>query len=130
MTLVSPATDPNSTTIEVWVQADDPDGVLRPGTTVHLSMVAQSVPNALIIPSASLLASDGKTTVMIVGADSKAHQQEVAVGIRNGDEVRGSTSGLKAGDTVVTNGAFGLPDNTRVQVEKPSPEQVPSGRKV
>lgn len=126
--LVSPATDPNSTTIEVWVQAPNPEGKLRPGTNVHLSMIAQSVSNALIAPAASVLTTDGKTTVMVIGSDGKAHQQEVSVGIRNGDEVQ-IVSGLKPGDTVVTNGAYGLPDNTRVQVEKPTPEQAPGESK-
>jgi HlyD family secretion protein len=126
--LVSPATDPNSTTIEVWVEATNPEGRLRPGTNVHLSMIAQSVSNALIIPAAAVLATDGKTSVMVVGSDGKAHQQEVNVGIRNGDEVQ-IVSGLKPGETVVTNGVYGLPDNTRVQVEKPTPEQTPGESK-
>jgi HlyD family secretion protein len=126
--LVSPATDPNSTTIEVWVEATNPDGRLRPGTNVHLSMIAQSVSNALIVPAAAVLATDGKTSVMVVGSDGKAHQQEVNVGIRNGDEVQ-IVSGLKPGETVVTNGVYGLPDNTRVQVEKPAPEQTPGESK-
>jgi HlyD family secretion protein len=126
--LVSPATDPNSTTIEVWVQAANPDGKLRAGTNVHLSIIAQSVSNALIVPAVSILTSEGKTSVMVVGTDGKAHQQEVSVGIRNGDEVQ-ITSGLKSGETVVTNGAYGLPDNTRIQVEKPIRDQSPGESK-
>src|SRR5664279_2396720 len=33
VTVVSPALDPNSTTVEVWVQAKNPKGRLRPGTS-------------------------------------------------------------------------------------------------
>src|SRR5579859_6564467 len=40
VTLVSPALDPNSTTVEVWVQAPNPDQLLRPGTTVQVAITA------------------------------------------------------------------------------------------
>jgi HlyD family secretion protein len=40
ITLVSPALDPSSTTVEVWVQFENPKQNLRPGSSVQLSMVA------------------------------------------------------------------------------------------
>jgi len=115
VTIVSPATDPNSTTIEIWVQAANPNQQLRPGTTVELSMVARQVPDATVIPASALLKSAGGTdSVMLVGSDQRAHQQQVQVAIRQGSEAQ-IVSGLKAGDRVITAGAYGLPDNTKVQ---------------
>ncbi len=97
--LVSPALDPNSTTVEVWVQAANPEGKLRPGSTVRVSMVAQTVPDALVIPASALLSTpDGTTTVMLAGADGRAHQQAVETGIRHEDAVQ-IVKGLKPGDT-------------------------------
>jgi len=117
VTVVSPALDPNSTTVEIWVQARNQDGSLKPGTSVQLSIQARTVHDALVIPSISLLtAEDGATTVMVVGAYNHAHQQAVQVGIRQGDEVQ-ITGGLKAGERVLTAGAFGLPDNAKIKVE-------------
>jgi HlyD family secretion protein len=119
ITVISPALDPNSTTVEVWVEAKNPEQRLKPGTSVTLSMVAQTVPDALAIPVASLLtADDGTTSVMLVGSDSKAHQKPVKVGIRQGDQVQ-ILEGVQAGDRVVASGAFGLPDNTKIKVEEP-----------
>jgi HlyD family secretion protein len=116
VTVVSPALDPNSTTVEVWVQAKNP-GQLKPGTSVQLSMVAQVVPDALVIPAVSLLtAQDGGTSVMLAGSDGKAHQQTVKVGIRQGDQVQ-ILEGVKAGDKVVGAGAYGLPDNTKIRAQ-------------
>lgn len=116
VTLVSPAVDPNSTTIEVWVEAPNLDGRLRPGTTVRVSMIAQSLKDAVVIPAASLLtAADGSASVMVIGSDGRAHQQAVETGIRQDTQVQ-ITKGLNAGERVVTAGAFGLPDNTKVQV--------------
>ncbi len=117
VTIISPALDPNSTTVEVWVQAKNPKQRLKPGTSVQVSMVAQTIPDALVIPSVSLLTGDdGATTVMVAGNDDRAHQKPVKVGIREGDQVQ-ITEGLQAGDRVVASGAYGLPDNTRIKVE-------------
>jgi HlyD family secretion protein len=126
VTLVSPALDVNSTTVEVWVEAANPKQSLKPGTSVQLSMLARTVPDALVIPASALLtATDGSTTVMVAGADGRAHQKPVRVGIRQGDQVQ-ITDGLQAGDQVVSVGAYGLPGNTKIKVEvsgeKPSRE--------
>ncbi|PYX95095.1 MAG: efflux RND transporter periplasmic adaptor subunit, partial [Acidobacteria bacterium] len=89
VTVVSPALDPNSTTVEVWVQAKNPGQRLKPGTSVQVSMLAQTVPDALVVPaSAVLTASDGGTTVMVVNPDGRAHQQAVKTGVKQGDEVQ------------------------------------------
>jgi multidrug efflux pump subunit AcrA (membrane-fusion protein) len=117
VTVISPALDPNSTTVEVWVQAKNPGDRLKPGTSVKLSMLAQTVPDALVIPSVCLLtAPDGSTTVMLVGSDGRAHRQAVRVGIGQGDKVQ-IVEGLKAGDSVVVAGAYGLPDNAKIKAE-------------
>jgi hypothetical protein len=41
--VVSPAVDPNSTTVQVWVQAQHPRERLKPGITVHVSIVAETL---------------------------------------------------------------------------------------
>ena len=117
VTVVSPALDPNSTTVEVWVQARNPKGRLRPGTTARISMLARAVPNSVVIPAAAvLIAPDGSTYAMVPGVDNKAHQKTVKTGIRQGDHVQ-ILDGLAEGERVITSGAYGLPDNTKIRVE-------------
>lgn len=122
LVLVSPALDPNSTTVEIWVQSKNPQEVLRPGTSAQITMIARTVPDALAIPSASLLtAQDGTTSVMVAGSDGKAHQQPVKAGFRDGDRVQ-ILDGLRAGEKIVGVGAYGLPDNSKItaaQANKP-----------
>jgi len=119
VTVVSPALDPNSTTVEVWVQAPNPKRSLRPGSTVTVKMVASKNPGALVVPSSALLtAEDGTTTVMIAGSDGKAHQQKVTVGFKQ-DQDALITSGVQAGQQVITKGNYGLPDNTKITIESP-----------
>ncbi len=40
VTVVSPAVDPNTTTVQVWVQAANPGERLKPGSAVHVSITA------------------------------------------------------------------------------------------
>jgi RND family efflux transporter MFP subunit len=115
VTVVSPAADPNSTTIEVWVKVKNPNEQLRPGTTAQLSMVARRVADATVIPAAALLKSEnGRESVMTVGPDRKAHLQAVQAGIQKGNEIQ-ILSGLKPGERVITKGAYGLPNGTQVE---------------
>ena len=127
VTLVSPALDPNSTTVEVWVTAPNPDAALRPGTTVTAEITARTVNDAILIPASALLKTpEGTTTVMVVGNDNKAHQVNVESGIRQGDHVQ-ITKGLSGGEKVITAGAYGLPNGTKVKIAAAT---SPHGNKV
>jgi HlyD family secretion protein len=69
-----------------------------------------------VVPAAAVLtADDGTTSVMVIGADQVAHQTTVTTGVHAGGEVE-IMSGVHAGQQVVTTGAFGLPDGTKVRV--------------
>jgi len=128
VTVVSPALDPNSTTVEVWFEAKNPKHNLKPGTSVQLSVTAQTVKNALVVPVTSVLTGpDGSTTVMAAGSDGRAHQKAVKLGIRNGDDVQ-ITDGVTESDKVISNGAYGLPDKTKIKIEAP-PAEAPEGAK-
>jgi HlyD family secretion protein len=121
VTLISPALDASSTTDEVWVAAPNPSGSLRVGTTVTMQIVARTVNDAIVIPASALLKTpEGATTVMVAGADGKAHQVSVETGIRQGDRVQ-VTKGLAGGEKVITSGAYGLPDNTKVKIVEAAP---------
>jgi RND family efflux transporter MFP subunit len=131
VTVVSPALDPNSTTVEVWLEAKNRKHSLKPGTSVQLSLTAQTVNDALVVPANSVITvPDGTTAVMLAGADGRAHQQAVKLGIRNGDDVQ-ILEGVTANDKVVASGAYGLPDKTKIKVEalQTPKEESPEGSK-
>jgi len=120
VTLISPALDPNSTTVEVWIEAANPDDRLRPGTTVSVQMVARTIDDAIFVPAPALLKTpEGESTVMMV-SNGRAHQVPVETGIRQGDHVQ-ITKGLSGGETVIVSGSYGLPDNTRVKIAEAAP---------
>jgi len=127
ITVVSPALDPNSTTVEVWLEAKNPKQQLKPGTSVKLSLTAKTVKDALVVPAAAVItAADGRAAVMIAGSDGKAHQKTVKLGIRQDDDVQ-ILEGVNETDKVVSTGAYGLPDNTKIKIEAPAetPKEAP-----
>jgi HlyD family secretion protein len=132
VTVVSPALDPNSTTVEVWLEAKNPKHMLKPGTSVQLSLTAQTIKDALVIPAASVITTpDGASAVMLAGSDDRAHRKAVKVGIRNSDDVQ-ILEGVTASDKVVATGAYGLPDKTKIKVataEAPSTDAPKEGSK-
>ena len=128
VTLVSPAVDPNSTTVEVWVEAPNPKGSLRPGTSVRVAMVAQTVKDTVVIPQAALLTTpDGINTVIVLDSDNAPSKKKVKIGIKDSEaKTVQITDGLQGGERVVTVGAFELANEddpvlakTKIQVQAP-----------
>jgi multidrug efflux pump subunit AcrA (membrane-fusion protein) len=123
VTVVSPAVDPSTTTVEVWVQAVNTGERLKPGSAVRISIKAETLQNAILVPASALLSSPegGGDMVMVVGPDSLAHQRKIVVGVRQGDTVQ-IASGVNEGEQVITQGGLGLDDNAKVVVQKPGAE--------
>ncbi len=130
VTLVSPALDPGSTTIEVWVEAKKANPNLRPGITVQVAMVAKTVKEAVVVPAAAVYKNpEGNGNyVLVAGTDDKAHVKPVQVGIRNGEDEQ-IASGINAGDPVITYGGYAVPDGTKIKVEKPEAPEKAEGDK-
>ena len=129
VTLISPALDPGSTTVEVWLRIDNKKGTLKVGTPVHVSVTGRSVSDALKIPSEAVLtAQDGSKSVMVVGTDGTSHRKPVELGIQDAEDVQ-ILNGLSPTDTVVTGGAYGLEDGTKVKVGSARDDEKPAAGK-
>ena len=116
VSFLSPALDPGSTTVEVWLKLANADGSLRVGTPVHVVITGATIPNALQLPTSALLPTeDGSSSVMVAGADGAAHKRAVTVGIRTPEKVQ-ITSGLSAGENVIIEGSYGLDDGTKISL--------------
>ncbi|HEV2349465.1 MAG TPA: efflux RND transporter periplasmic adaptor subunit [Terriglobia bacterium] len=133
VTIVSPALDPNSTTVEVWVQAANRGERLKPGASVRVSIVAETVKDAIVIPVAALLtAPDGSTSVIIANGITPVIEP-VKEGIKDGDEIQ-ITQGLSGNEQVVTVGAYELfredPDvlaKTKLDIQTPKNDEDDKG---
>ncbi len=116
VTVVSPAADPGATTVQVWIQIDNPGERLKPGTAVHALIATAVYKAATVVPIAAILpGEEGGTAVLTVSSDSVVHKRAVTLGVREGGQVQ-ILSGANPGEEVVIVGGMGLDDKTKVKV--------------
>jgi HlyD family secretion protein len=126
VTVVSPATDPASTTVQVWVEANNPSGVLKPGASSRVVIVTEVLQNVTLVPASAIVpGEDGASSVMTVAANSTAHLKKVEVGVREADKVQ-IVSGASPGDQVISVGAIGLDDKAKVRIVQPGEKDEPA----
>jgi HlyD family secretion protein len=76
----------------------------------------RTVKHAIVVPNEAVVANkSGAPAVMVIGPDGVAKSQVVKVGGTNGKDTE-ILSGLDAGAQVVTQGAYGMDDGTKVKV--------------
>ena len=127
VSLVSPALDPGSTTLEIWVRLDNRTGQLKAGTPAHVRIAVQTLHQILTVPSEALVVTRaGDPALMVIGPDGVAKSTPVKTGITDGQDTQ-VLSGVHPGDLVVTRGAFGMDDGTRVKVVAPGAEDAKPG---
>jgi len=121
--VVSPATDPNSATVQVWVTVDNPGRTLKAGAAVHVAIVTETIKNAMLVPTAAILPGEtGGTAVLVIDSQQVAHRRAVQLGVRQGDKVQVLTGVLPREDVVVV-GGMGVDDKAKVKVvEAKAPE--------
>jgi RND family efflux transporter MFP subunit len=100
VTTTSGAINVSSRTLLVEMQAENPDGVLQPGTYAEVHLSVPSDPNVIRIPTSALLFRQHGLEVAVVGPDDKIALKHVTLG-RNLDSDVEVLQGLSASDRVV-----------------------------
>ncbi len=124
ITTINPEVDPSSRNVRMRATVENKDGRLTPGMYASVEVYSDKLESLLIVPATSVLFAPYGDSVYVLeeakGEDGKtglvARQRFVRVGERRGDFVA-IVSGVKAGETVVSNGAFKLRNGESVQVK-------------
>jgi HlyD family secretion protein len=117
---VAPSVDPQTNTVAVRVRLANPNGELKAGIFANARIAVEIHPNALVVPRVALVVEGDETFVFVPQGD-KVEKRKVTVGIRDGEQVE-ITDGLKDNDKVVTQGAYGLGDGTKIKIVAASDE--------
>jgi len=115
---VSPSVDMANDTVLVRALLPKDSG-LRPGQSVSLRIVTAVHTNCLAAPAESVVTDENGNSVIALVKGDEAMQLPAQTGLRENGLVEVSAPDLKAGDTVVTVGAYGLPEKTKIQVVNP-----------
>ncbi|GAB4135617.1 MAG: efflux RND transporter periplasmic adaptor subunit [Planctomycetaceae bacterium] len=101
----APVIDPETLSAEVHVEIENPQILLKPGMSARAKIVLRKRENTPVVPVASLLERNGKTTLYVVeGKPPQTRLHEVRVGIRDG-ELAEILGGLNPDDRIVTLGS-------------------------
>ncbi len=130
VSLISPALDPGSTTVEIWLRVENPKGTLKAGTPVHTTITGRTAEHALLVPSDAIqTAADGVTkSVVLISAEGTAQKRAVTLGIQTAASTQ-ILSGLSPADTVIATGAYGLDEGTRVKAGAAASDDDDAGKK-
>jgi membrane fusion protein (multidrug efflux system) len=88
---------------------------LTAGMSVQVEILGPERAGVVLVPPAAIVREGEATIVMTVGSDSKAHRNEVELGVVAPDAVE-IRKGIKAGDRVIVRGQNGLPDAAAVTI--------------
>jgi HlyD family secretion protein len=121
--VVSPATDAATTTVQVWIEIENPGERLKPGTSVHATIVTETIKAATVVPKAAILPGEEGGTAVLVISDNIAHRRQVQAGVTEGDKVQ-ILNGVRPGEEVVIVGGIGLDDKAKVRVVTGAPEEA------
>jgi hypothetical protein len=89
--------------VTLRAELPNPDGTLVDGQYVGVVLQAGEPESGIVIPQSALQLDQQGMFVMIVDTDSKAQVRRVTVGAGQGAKIQ-VTSGLKAGELVITEG--------------------------
>jgi RND family efflux transporter MFP subunit len=110
---VGAAVDSSSRAVAVRARIGRPARPLRIGESVFGRVVTAVHARAVTVPVAALVPSGDGFQVFVVDSGGIAHVRAVTVGARS-QSLAEILAGLTAGETVVTTGAYGIEDGTKV----------------
>ena len=90
-------------TLTVKALFDNPDGLLLPGMFARVSLIGDTIPNAILVPERAVQQLLGKSFVRLVGPDNKAVARTVTLGDKIGSYYI-VKDGLDTSDIVVVEG--------------------------
>jgi multidrug efflux pump subunit AcrA (membrane-fusion protein) len=107
--------DPARRTVEAWCDIANPPEWLRANAFGSVTVITGENPNSIVVPRAAVQIDEGTRNGLVIVVDDHqlAHERQVEWGQVTSDRVQ-ILKGLNAGETVITEGGFGLPEGTRV----------------
>jgi multidrug efflux pump subunit AcrA (membrane-fusion protein) len=117
ISVLNQAVDPMKRTVEAWCEIPNANLTLRSGAFGEAQIVTGTAAHSVTVPLAAVQFAEGskKGIVMVAGAKGTAEKKEVDTGQVFEGKVQ-VKSGINAGDSVIVEGGYGLPDGAQIQL--------------
>jgi RND family efflux transporter MFP subunit len=119
VTVVNQSVDPARRTVEIWCEIPNTKAGLRAQVFGSLEIITGKLTKAVTIPSAAVQWEEGTRQgfVMVVDSGNQAKRREILTGVPSGGKVV-VLKGLRPGEAVITNGAYGLEDGAAIKISE------------
>jgi membrane fusion protein, multidrug efflux system len=118
--------DTTTGTVKLRADFDNRDNELFPSQFVNAQLLVDTLHDTVIVPTPAVQRGAPGTYVYVVKADNTVSVQPIKIGPADGDRTA-VTSGLKAGEQVVIDGADRLRDKAKVTVNNTTPGATAGG---
>jgi len=118
VTAVGAAVDSATRAIPVRARMVHTARALRIGESIFGRIVTALHPNAVVVPVDALVPQGEGYILFVVDSNGTAHQRPVTIGGRT-EAVVEVVSGLAAGETIVSHGAYGVADGAKIRKGTP-----------
>jgi RND family efflux transporter MFP subunit len=126
-TTTSRSVNTSSRTLLLELQADNPDGLLQPGTYVEAQLNLPSDPSTMLMPASAILFRQDGLEVAVIGDDDKVTLKKISLGRNLGVQVE-VTGGLMPTDRIVDSPPDSLGSGDVVRIAgHPAPGNPPDG---
>ncbi|RRJ82651.1 efflux RND transporter periplasmic adaptor subunit [Aestuariirhabdus litorea] len=111
---IYPYAEASTRTVKVRLEFDNPQGLLKPDMFASVTIGASTRKQALVVPSNAIVRSGSREQVFVVRGEGKFEPRQVELGYSSDGWVE-ITSGLKAGETVVSSALFLIDSESKLR---------------
>ena len=115
LTFINNTVDETTGTIDLMATFPNENDALWPGQFVNVALTLLELTNAIVVPSQAVQTGQNGEFIYVVKPDQTVEERPVIIGITYQDETV-VQSGLKAGETVVTDGQSRLVPGAKVKI--------------
>lgn len=116
ITAINPRIDPVSRSVMVRAEIPNPDGALKPGMLMRVSLLKERR-ESIVVPSSALQSIEDRHYVWLVDPQQQAERREVKLGIRLVGQVE-VLEGLSAGEQLISEGYLMLRPGSPVAIQE------------
>jgi len=115
VTFVYPSVDEKTRTAKVRLEFENPGYFLKPGMFVSAQIYTENEASVVLVPEAAVLRSGTRNTVFLALPGGKFEARTVVLGGESDNGLVEVSSGLNAGERVVTSGQFLLDSESQLR---------------
>ena len=114
VSFIHPILNPKSRSVQVRLEFDNPESVLKPGMFANVTLHTDAQQNAIVVPDEAIVRSGSREQVFVVREPGKFEPREVTLGVSSGGMTQ-IIAGLTAGERVVTSSQFLIDSESKLR---------------